>query len=185
VIELHDHVGAEVAFDGHHRFGSELALRAIDVAAELDALFSDSPERLQGEDLKTARVGEDRAIPAHERVEAAHLRDQVIARAQVEVVGVREDHLGARLAELARVEGLHRRLGTDRHEGRRRDGAVRGRENAGAGGAGVGVEREAEGHDVECMAGGGGGVSGPSGGFSRPVMLSVIALFSGAHEYPM
>src|SRR3954463_1293242 len=45
VIELHDHVCAEVALDLHHRFRCEPVARSIDVAAELDAILVDRAER--------------------------------------------------------------------------------------------------------------------------------------------
>src|SRR5688572_33350348 len=60
VIELHDHVRAEVALDLHHELGREKSLRAIDVTLELDAVFAERPELREGKDLKPARIGEDR-----------------------------------------------------------------------------------------------------------------------------
>src|SRR3979411_1125482 len=43
VVELHDHVGAEVALDAHHAFGGEATLGAVDVAAEIDAVLVARP----------------------------------------------------------------------------------------------------------------------------------------------
>ena len=40
MIELHDHIGAEVALDLHHGLRREDVLRSIDVAAKLDAVFT-------------------------------------------------------------------------------------------------------------------------------------------------
>ena len=42
----------------------------------------------QAEDLKAAAVGEDRPVPAHERVQAAERRDSLLARPQREVIRV-------------------------------------------------------------------------------------------------
>ena len=39
--------------------------------------------------------------PADERVQAAGARDQIVAGAQVQMVGVAEDDLGARVLEIA------------------------------------------------------------------------------------
>ena len=87
------------------------------------------------EDLVAAGVGEDRAVPAHEGVQAAELGDQVLARAQVQVVRVAEQHRRAERAQLVGMDALHRALRPDGHERRRRHVAVRGAEQTGAGGA--------------------------------------------------
>ena len=64
--------------------------------AERDAVVVDASVRVpQREDLEAARVGEDRAVPAGEGVEAAELLDHVLAGAEVQVVRVSEDHVGA------------------------------------------------------------------------------------------
>ena len=63
-------------------------------------------------------------------------RDQVVARAQPQVVGVAEDDLGAELLELLRVQRLDRSLGADRHEHRGFHRAVGQGEPAAAGLAG-------------------------------------------------
>ena len=52
------------------------------------------------EDLVAARVGEHRARPAHERVDAADAPEQLGARAQHQVVGVAEHDLGADRAQI-------------------------------------------------------------------------------------
>ena len=128
VIELHDHVGAEVALDAHHALGREAALRAVDVAAELDAVLVDRAQPLEREHLEAARVGEDRAVPAHEPCRPPSSRIELVAGPQVQVVRVREDHLRAHRAQIVRVERLHRGERADRHERRRLDDAVRRRE---------------------------------------------------------
>src|SRR4051812_21794887 len=78
VVELHDHVGADVSLDPHDLFRREEPPRSIDVALELDAFFADSSERCKGEDLEAAGVGEDRTVPAHELVQAAHLANELV-----------------------------------------------------------------------------------------------------------
>ena len=70
--------------------------RAVVDGAERDALVVDLGERVsQREDLEAAGVREDRPVPPRERVEAAELLDHVLARPEVEVVGVAEDHVRA------------------------------------------------------------------------------------------
>ena len=55
---------------------------------KMHTLGRDLAEACEREDLKTAGVGEDRAVPPHEAVKAAHLADELVTRAKVEVVSV-------------------------------------------------------------------------------------------------
>ena len=75
--------------------------------------------------MEAAAIGEDRAVPGHERMQAAGGDDRFEARPQPEVVRVRKDDLRAEFVQIARRECLDRRRGTDGHEGRRFDDAVR------------------------------------------------------------
>ena len=68
-------------------------------------------------------------------MQPAELGDHVVARAEVQVVGVAENDLRADGAQLVRVEALDRALRPDRHECRRLHVAVGGTEDAGARGA--------------------------------------------------
>ena len=95
VVELHDHVGAEVALDLHHQLGREADAASVDVALELDPVLVDAAHVLEREHLEAAGVGEDRAVPAHEAVQAAELAHERVAGAEVQVVRVGEDHPGA------------------------------------------------------------------------------------------
>jgi hypothetical protein len=131
VVELHDHVGAEVALDLHHPLGGEHAPRAVEVAAELHPVLADLAQRLEREHLEAARVGEDRAVPRHEAVQPAELPHQLVGRPQVQVVGVGEDHLRPERAKLRGVERLHRGEGAHGHERGRLHRAVRRGEGAG------------------------------------------------------
>ena len=79
----------------------------------------------EAEDLEAAAVGEDRAVPAHERVQPAERRDRFLARPQRQVVRVGQDHLRAGLAQAAGVDALDGALRADRHEGRHFDRAMR------------------------------------------------------------
>ena len=89
----------------------------------------------QRHDLEAAGVGQDRAGPVHEAVQAAEPRDALGAGPQHQVVGVAEHDAGAGGAHRVRGHRLHRAGGADRHEGRRRHVAVRGVQHAGARGA--------------------------------------------------
>src|SRR5213592_359922 len=107
MVELHDHIGAEVALDLHHDLGRKKAARAIDVRLELDTLLIDGPELREREDLEAARVGEDWAIPAHELVQPAHLAYDVVAGPEVEMIRIAEDHGRAHADEIVGIEGFH------------------------------------------------------------------------------
>ena len=69
------------------------------------------------------------------RVEAAGARDQLVAGTQVQVIGVAEDDLGARVLDVAERDPLHRAARADRHERRRLHRAVRRLEHAAPRGA--------------------------------------------------
>ena len=98
--------------------------RAVEVAAERDAVLVDDPQVAERHDLEAARVGEDRPIPVHEPVQAAEPLDALRAGPQVQVVGVGEDDRRAGLGDLGRGERLDRGVRADRHELRRLDDAV-------------------------------------------------------------
>ena len=94
--------------------------RAVEVRPEARAVFVDGPPRGQAEDLIAAAVGEDRPLPADERVQPAAARDEIVAGPQIQVIGVAEQDLGAERFEIAMRDALHGALRADRHERRRR-----------------------------------------------------------------
>ena len=79
---------------------------------------------------ESVRIG---SVPRHEAVQPAELADQLVARAEVQVVGVAEQDLRAEVAHLVRMQRLHRPLRPDRHEDRRPDLTVRRAQHPGAG----------------------------------------------------
>ncbi len=130
LVEAHGDVRAEGGLDLRGELGREARRRAVVDRAEGDAFVVDRGDRVaQREDLVAARIGQDRAVPAHEAVEPAELGDQLVAGPEEEVVGVAEDDVRAERPHLVGVERLDRRLRPDRHERRRRDVAVRGAED--------------------------------------------------------
>src|SRR5260221_4845399 len=88
VIELHDHVGTEISLDAHHPLGREAPARPIEVTAKLHPILVHRPQRGEGAKLKGSRVGENRAVPLHSRVEAAKGPDQLVARAEMQVIRI-------------------------------------------------------------------------------------------------
>ena len=91
------------ALDRRRDLGREADEVAVVDRAERHSLVVGARDRVpEREDLVAARVGEDRAVPAHERVQAAELRDQLLARPQVQVVRVAEQDRRAERAQLVR-----------------------------------------------------------------------------------
>jgi hypothetical protein len=151
VVERHRDVGSELPLNVDRLLRRQQAAAAVHVTLELDALVAHLPKSFEGEHLKAPRVGDDRAIPRHERVEAAELRDYILSRPHVEMVGVRQYDARPDRPEVGGRERAHRGLCADGHEDRGRDRAARQAERAGAGGAGGRVNREFE-HQVMAMA---------------------------------
>ena len=125
LVEAHHDVAAEGLLDLHGRLGAEKMARAVDMGLKGRPLLGDLPQGAQAVDLESAAVGQDGAGPVHEPVQAAELGDQSMSRPQIEMVGVAEDDLRAQVADLLRRQRLDGALGAHRHEGRRRDLAVR------------------------------------------------------------
>src|SRR6185437_17162947 len=79
----------------------------------------------QAENLKAAAVGEDWACPIHKAVQAAQGLHHVATGAQREMIRVGEDNLGVTGNQLVRGYAFDRGIGSNRHEHRSLDPAVR------------------------------------------------------------
>ena len=136
LVERERDVRAERGLHLHRRLGAHEPLPPVGVGAEADALLLDRDHhRLAAvaaaldllrhravahrEHLVAAGVGDDRPSPAHELVEPAHLRDQLVAGLDEQVEGVAEHHVVAQLGDLRRVQRLDRGGRGQRHEGGR------------------------------------------------------------------
>ena len=71
------------------------------------------------EDLESARIGQDGAIPTHETMDAAGAPKDFRAWPQEQMICVGEQNLRPCFFERTRELRLHRRLGPNRHEDRR------------------------------------------------------------------
>ena len=98
---------------------------AVQMGLELHAVLGELAQLGQREHLKSAAVGQYRAIPVHEAVQPARLGDQILAGAQVQMIGVGEDNLRADLLQFVGRHGFDRGLRAHRHEDGRFDHAVR------------------------------------------------------------
>ena len=94
------------------------------------ALVPDVVEFGERKDLEPAAVGEDGPVPVHEFVEPPCRLYKLVPGAHIEVVGIREDDLRARLLQVARQHALDGRLRADGHIHGRFDIAVRGMKDA-------------------------------------------------------
>ena len=80
LVEGDRDVRAERLLDRDGELRREPVGRAVEVAAERDAVLVDDPQVAERHDLEAARVGQDRAVPVHEPVQAAEPRDPLVAR---------------------------------------------------------------------------------------------------------
>ena len=83
LVEHHGDVGTERELNLGSFLWSEQMLRAIEMRAEAHAFVGDFAKLGKAEDLKAAGIGEDRAGPGHEFVQAAEFADQLVTRAQI------------------------------------------------------------------------------------------------------
>src|SRR5262249_13190881 len=89
LVEAHRDVAAEVRLNLRRQLGCEAPLGPVVDASERDAVFVDARDRVaKREDLEASAVGEDRPVPRHEAVEPTEVADELVSRAEVQVVGV-------------------------------------------------------------------------------------------------
>ena len=102
--------------------------------SKVHTLFGNFTERPQGKYLKPAAVGEDRAIPVHKLVKPAHIADQRVTGAQMEVIGVGKLHAAVDLFQLHGGDpAFDRGAGAYVHKYRRFNVAVHGVKHPAAG----------------------------------------------------
>ena len=153
LVEDHHHVRIQHLLDAHALFRTQEHTGPVGRRGEGHALLGDLAAVGQREHLETAGVGQNRAIPAREAVQAAVVGDHVQARAQVQMEGIAEDDLRTQRADLLRQDALHRAIGAHRHEGRGFHGPAREGQAAAAGATVGGLELELEsGHGAVIRA---------------------------------
>ena len=145
MVKLHCHVRAQGPLDLDGALGGDRPEAAVDVAAELDAVLGDLAQGLEGEDLEAAGVGEHRAVPCREAVQAAEGLDHFLAGTEVQVVGVAQHDLRAGAADVVGMQAAHGAVRAHGHERRRLHRAVRQGERPRACGPRRGLEPEGEG----------------------------------------
>src|SRR5450432_2754481 len=91
---------------------------------KMDAFFRDPAQLGERENLETAAVGQDRAGPIHETMQPPKVTNDFRPWPNEKVVGVAENYLGFKLAQLAWTNAFHTSLSTYRHESGCLDPAV-------------------------------------------------------------
>ena len=75
LVENHGDVGTEYALHGHRLPGAEEEFVAVKMGVEAAAFLGYLTHLGEGENLKSAAVGKNGAVPAHEFMKAAGRRD--------------------------------------------------------------------------------------------------------------
>ena len=95
------------------------------MALEGDAIGIHLAQLRKAPDLKAAAIGQHRAVPMRELVQAAEALHPLRAGAQHQVIGIAEDDIRPRLLHLIHIERLDGARRAHRHEGWRADIAAR------------------------------------------------------------
>ena len=130
LVERHHQVRAESLLDFDRALRRKHELGAVEVRAKADSVGADRVELGEAHRLEAAGIGQHRAVETHEARHPAEFLDKLGAGAQREMVRVGEHQPIAQLPQLLGRHRLDRRARANRHEGRRRDLAVRGDEAA-------------------------------------------------------
>ena len=134
-IECHCDGRAEMRLNAHTLLRPHENASAVHMGAEGHALLLDLAELRERENLKSAGIGQCGAVPAGKALQAAHLPDDLIAGADMEMIGIAEHDLTADRFEVTGGEcALDCTGGRDIHEARCLEVAVNGSEDAAAGG---------------------------------------------------
>src|SRR5882762_6498785 len=99
--------------------------RAIEMRAKAHAFIGNFSQFGKAEDLVTAGIGENGAVPGHEFMETAQFADQLMPWAKIEVISVSENDLGAEFFQRFIAQAFYRCLRAHRHEYRRFNRSVR------------------------------------------------------------
>ena len=93
LIQLHDDVSPDELLDAHVLFGSPEDASAVIDALELNAVIGELHRISKAEHLEAPRICEHGPRVVHESVNTARFGHHVRARAQGQMVGVRQYHL--------------------------------------------------------------------------------------------
>ena len=89
------------------------------MGAESYTFFRQLAQAGKAHDLETAGISQNRLIPIHKPMQAAHFFDQISTGAEHQVISIAQQNLRARCRHGFRKHCLDRTTGTDRHKSRR------------------------------------------------------------------
>ena len=111
--------------DLHTLLGTHEDLPSVNMGREIDSLLFDLPKRGQREYLESAGVRQDRPVPGHKLVQAAHFPDDFIRGPQVKMISIGQFHLAADIFQILGAQrALDGTLGTHIHKHRSLNRAV-------------------------------------------------------------
>ena len=125
LVKGHADIAAQIGLNLHTFFRSHENLPSINVGGKVHAFFLDFPQGGQAEHLESAGVRQNRAVPGHKLMQAAHLMHHLVGGAQMQVVGVGQLHLAADVLQILGTESaFDGPLGAYVHKYRGLHGAV-------------------------------------------------------------
>lgn len=126
---------------------------AVEVRAKFNAALRDFPQLIETENLESARIGENTALPRHEPVQPAQFADDFMSGSQIEVIGVAQQNLDAKFLKNVLRNALDGPERPHRHKDRCLDFAVRSVDTAQSRSAiGLRNGKEKRGHSRHCIA---------------------------------
>ena len=131
LIKGHGDGRAQICLNLHTLLRPHKDAVPVQMGGEGHALLGDLAQLCQTEHLKSAAVGQDRPVPAGKLVQAAHIRYQLVAGTQMQMVGVAQHDLRADILQILRRQAaLDGTSGGNVLEGRGLNRAVHGFELA-------------------------------------------------------
>ena len=125
LIKGHADIAAQIGLNLHTFLRAHENLPSVDVGGKVHAFFLDFPQGRQAEHLKSTGVRQNRAVPGHKLVQAAHLTHHLVGGAQMQVVGVGQLHLAADVLQILGTESaFYGTLGAHVHKYRGLHGTV-------------------------------------------------------------
>ena len=104
LVKRHGNGGCQMRLDLHTLLGSHKNALAVDVRSKAHTLLGNLAQLREREDLKSAAIGQYRSVPIHKLVQSAHLVNQSVTGAQVQMVGVGKLNLAVDFSQLHRVD---------------------------------------------------------------------------------
>ena len=96
-VKGHRNGRTQVRLNPHTFLRPHKNLSAVNMGGKINALLLDISEFCQRKHLKAAAVGQDRTIPVHKPMQAAHIAHHLVTGAQMQMIRIGKLHLTANL----------------------------------------------------------------------------------------